>query len=645
MQLRHIVREYPAGDDVVAVLNDINLDIHAGEMMAIMGPSGSGKSTLMNIIGCLDRPTRGSYQVAGKETGQMQPDELARLRREHFGFIFQRYHLMGDQSALSNVEIPSIYAGIGSNQRRERAHGLLSRLGLGERLHHKPGQLSGGQQQRVSIARALMNGGDVILADEPTGALDSASGLEVMNILKELHASGHTVILVTHDAKVAANAQRIIEISDGRIVADRRTDNASIQQQKPAESGLQRNDWSARIGRFSEALQMAVRAMIGHKLRTLLTMLGIIIGIASVVSVVALGEGSRRQILSDISGMGTNTIDVMPGAGFGDRTAMRIRTLVPADAQAISQLSYVDSVSPNVQTSKTLRRSNVEKTANVYGAGAEFFRVRAYTMALGTAFDEESVLRQTQDAVIDPNTRAAFFQPDENPIGQVILAGTVPLRVIGVTEKKDSPFALPDSLNVWLPYTTAMGRITGTNHLRSITVRVKDGADTKAAEQGITQLVLQRHGTKDFFTNNSDSIRETVEKATATMTLLVSAIALISLIVGGIGVMNIMLVSVTERTQEIGVRMAVGARQSDILQQFLTEAVLVCLIGGFLGVALALGIGAAFNSLSGGSFTMVFSITAIVAAFSCSTLIGVIFGFLPARSAAQLDPVDALSRQ
>ena len=643
--LRHVVREYPAGDEVVAVLKDVSLDVYAGEMIAIIGPSGSGKSTLMNIIGCLDRPSRGSYQVAGKETGQMQPDELARLRREHFGFIFQRYHLMGDQTAITNVEIPSIYAGIGSAQRHERARSLLARLGLGERLHHKPGQLSGGQQQRVSIARALMNGGDVILADEPTGALDSASGLEVMNILKELHASGHTVILVTHDAKVAANAQRIIEISDGRIVADRRTENASMQQQKPTETGLQRNDWSARMGRFGEALQMAVRAMIGHKLRTLLTMLGIIIGIASVVSVVALGEGSRRKILADISGMGTNTIDVMPGAGFGDRSAIRIRTLVPADAQAIAQLSYVDSVSPNVQTSKTLRRGNTEKTAVVYGAGAEFFRVRAYTIAQGTVFDEESVQRQTQDAVIDPNTRDAFFQPDEDPIGQVILAGTVPLRVIGVTEKKDSPFSLPDSLNVWLPYTTAMGRITGTNHLRSITVRVKDGADTKAAEQGIAQLVLQRHGTKDFFTNNSDSIRETVEKATATMTLLVSAIAVISLIVGGIGVMNIMLVSVTERTQEIGVRMAVGARQSDILQQFLTEAVLVCLIGGFLGVALALGIGAAFNTISGGTFTMVFSATAIITAFSCSTLIGVIFGFLPARSAAQLDPVDALSRQ
>ena len=647
MRVRNVVREYPAGDDVVAVLQDVNLDIHAGEMVAIIGASGSGKSTLMNILGCLDRPTRGSYQVEGKETGKMDPDELARLRREHFGFIFQRYHLMGDLHAVGNVEIPAIYAGVPPAERHERARRLLTRLGLAERLGNKPGQLSGGQQQRVSIARALMNGGDVILADEPTGALDQASGHEVMNILKELHADGHTVILVTHDAGVAAHAQRIVELSDGRIVSDRINPGANTELAVKDDTDVphQKNSWAAAWGRFGEAAQMAVRAMIGHKMRTLLTMLGIIIGIASVVSVVALGEGSRQKILSDISGMGTNTIDIMPGSGFGDRTSGRIRTLVPSDAQALLRLRYVDSVSPNVSTTRTLRRGNVDKTATINGVGEQFFRVRGYSVADGALFDEDSVRRQTQDAVIDPNTYDAFFQPGEHAVGKVLLIGTVPVRVIGVTEKKESPFGNPDALNVWLPYTTVMGRLMGTSHLRSITVRVRDDADSAAAESGITQMLTQRHGKQDFFTMNSDSIRQTVEKTTATMTLLVSAIALISLVVGGIGVMNIMLVSVTERTQEIGVRMAVGARQGDILKQFLIEAVLVCLLGGVLGIALALLIGWLFDSVSGGNFSMVFSVASIIAAFSCSTLIGVLFGYLPAKRAAQLDPVDALTRQ
>ena len=653
LRLRGVVREYPAGDGVVAVLQDVDLDIRAGEMVAIIGPSGSGKSTLMNILGCLDRPTRGSYQMGGRETGQMAPDELARLRREHFGFIFQRYHLMGDLSALGNTEIPAIYAGQPAAGRHARARALLTRLGLGDRLANKPGQLSGGQQQRVSIARALMNGGDVILADEPTGALDQASGQEVMNILKGLHANGHTVILVTHDAKVAANAQRIIEISDGRIVADRANTPASADApaaaeapaDAPAAAPRPRHGLAAAWGRVGEAAQMAVRAMVGHKLRTLLTMLGIIIGIASVVSVVALGSGSRAKILGDIASMGTNTIDVMPGSSFGDRNAAAIRTLRPADAAALAQLSYVDSVSPSVSTSKTVRHGNVSKTASISGVGESFFRVRGYTLAEGAAFGQDSVRRQLQDAVIDPNTRDAFFAPGQDPLGQVLLVGAVPVRVVGVTAKKDSPFGMADALQIWLPYTTVMNRLMGSNYLQGITVRVSDSADNAAAEAGITRLLTQRHGSKDFFTQNSDSIRQMVEKTTQTMTLLISAIAVISLVVGGIGVMNIMLVSVTERTQEIGVRMAVGARQGDILKQFLIEAVLVCLIGGLLGVTLALLIGLAFDALVSGGFSMMFSPGSIVAAFTCSTLIGVLFGFLPARRAARLDPVDALSRQ
>ncbi|MCH8178324.1 MAG: MacB family efflux pump subunit [Proteobacteria bacterium] len=647
LEVSDLWREFPSGDGTVAVLKGVNLRIHAGEMVAIIGASGSGKSTLMNILGCLDRPSRGTYRVAGQATAEMAPDDLARLRREHFGFIFQRYHLMGDLTALGNAEIPAIYAGTPVGQRHARTQALLGRLGLGDRTGHRPGQLSGGQQQRVSIARALMNGGDVILADEPTGALDSVSGEEVMRILQELHAEGHTVIIVTHDPKVAAHAQRIIEVADGQIVADRRTAEPAPQPRTLRHETARPTSWSgARLadwGRFAEAFTMALRAMAGHRLRTLLTMLGIIIGIASVVSMVALGEGSRQRVLKDIAAMGTNTIDLYPGKNFGDRQAGRIRTLVPADAEALARLTFVDSVTPSVSTSVTLRRGNAEATANVGGVGDQFFRVKGYTIALGQAFDADSVRRQTQEAVIDPNTRKALFSEGEDPVGQVIFLGNVPVRVVAVTAPSDSGFMASDNLNVWVPYTTAMRRLLGQNHVRNITVRISDEANPAAAEQGIVKLVTQRHGTQDFFVRNSDSIRQTIESTTQTMTLLISSIAVISLIVGGIGVMNIMLVSVTERTQEIGVRMAVGARQADILRQFLIEAVLVCLLGGILGIALALGLGVVFDKI-GGSFSMVYSTSSIVTAFGVSSLIGVVFGFLPARRAAQLDPVDALSR-
>ncbi len=645
LQLRDLRREFPAGEETIAVLKDVNLDIHAGEMVAIVGQSGSGKSTLMNILGCLDRPTVGSYKVAGRETGRMQPDELAELRREHFGFIFQRYHLLGDLDARGNVEVPAIYAGTPAEARRSRAEALLARLGLSDRMGHKPGQLSGGQQQRVSIARALMNGGEVILADEPTGALDSASGEEVMAILGELHAEGQTIIIVTHDMHVAEHAQRIIEIRDGEIIADRRNDKvpALQKQQRPTPQPSTGNAFQAARDRFVEAFRMALLAMNAHRLRTFLTMLGIIIGIASVVSVVAMGNGSQQQILQNISSLGTNTIDVYPGRGFGDMRSGRVQTLKSSDAEALATQSYIDSVTPSVSSSVTARVGNKAASAQVAGIGDQYFRVKGMTLVSGRYFDESEVKSLAQVVVIDENTRSQLFGSDD-PLGQVVLLGNVPARVIGVAKRQSMGFGGSTNLSVWVPYTTVMARMLGQTYLSSITLRVKDDTPMDAAQSAITKLLTLRHGTEDFFLSNTAEIRETIESTTKTMTLLIGAIAAIALVVGGIGVMNIMLVSVTERTREIGVRMAVGARQSDIRQQFLIEAVLVCLFGGVLGIALALSIGWAFQTF-GASFTLMFSTGSIIAAFACSTLIGVAFGFLPARNAAQLDPVEALARE
>jgi macrolide transport system ATP-binding/permease protein len=644
IELKGVSREYPSGDEVITVLKDIDLTINAGEMVAIVGTSGSGKSTLMNIIGCLDRPSRGSYRMEGQETSQLEPDELAYLRREHFGFIFQRYHLLATLNTLANVEIPAIYSGLSSTARQQRATYLLTRLGMADRLEHTPGQLSGGQQQRVSIARALMNGGTVILADEPTGALDTASGNEVMKILRELNQDGHTIILVSHNMHVAGHANRIIELCDGAVIADRPTRTPEPIRTLTHDAVATAHPWRAHWDRFTEAFRMAMLAMASHRLRTLLTMLGIIIGIASVVAVVALGEGSRQRILKDISAIGTNTISIYPGKDYGDMRSGRVRTLLPRDADALGLQPYVDTVTPVVAKSLTLLYRSVSVTAQVNGVGEHYFRVRGMELADGRLFDHEGVRTNAQEVVIDQNTRRSLFGDSIKVLGEVIMLDKMPCRVIGVTKKKDSNFGDSDSLNIWIPYTTAMNRLTGQQYLRTITVRVADNIPSAIAEQSIVKLLIQRHGTKDFFTSNLDAIRQTIEKTTQTMTLLISSIALISLLVGGIGVMNIMLVSVTERTQEIGVRMAVGARHSDIMQQFLIEAVLVCLIGGLIGVGLALGVGVAVT-LAGSDFKLIYSTASIISAFLCSTCIGILFGFLPARNAARLDPVVALMRE
>ncbi|ALV26543.1 MacB family efflux pump subunit [Pannonibacter phragmitetus] len=648
ISLKGLIRTFPAGDGVVAVLKGIDLEIRKGEFVSIIGQSGSGKSTLMNILGCLDTPSGGSYRIDGRETADLQPDDLAALRREKFGFIFQRYNLLAELTALGNVEVPAVYAGLTPADRRQRAADILERLGLGDRMEHRPPQLSGGQQQRVSIARALMNGGDIILADEPTGALDSRSGQDVLDILRELHAEGKTVIIVTHDANVAALAERTIEIRDGEIVADYRQDKqagaAAVSagpQEAPHRSVRGLTAWA---DRFREAFQMALLSMKAHKLRTFLTMLGIIIGIASVVSVVALGAGTREKVLANIASLGTSTLEIFPGKDFGDARSGKVTTLVISDAKELARQPYLRAVTPTVSTSVTLRYGSKEASALVNGVNSAYFDAKGTKIATGQFFDARSEHSLDAVAVIDENTRKTLFanEPD-GAVGKVLLINNVPARIVGVAQAQQGGFGGSQNLSVYLPYTTVQARLTGSSTLRSITVRVEDDVDMKLAEQMVTAFLTQRHGMKDFFILNTDDIRQSITSTTATLTLLIAAIAVISLIVGGIGVMNIMLVTVSERVSEIGVRMAVGARRSDILQQFLIEAVTVCIIGGLAGIATALSFGALFPLFTS-DFSLIFSNASIAYAFGISTLIGIVFGFLPARNASRLDPVAALSR-
>ena len=640
IECNNINRYFGSGENRVHVLKNISLSIEKGDFVAIIGQSGSGKSTLMNILGCLDTASSGSYRVEGTETSAMSADELAGLRRKRFGFIFQRYNLLSAINARDNVALPAVYAGIEHDERVARANQLLDDFGLAGKEDNKPNELSGGQQQRVSIARALMNGGEIILADEPTGALDTESGANVMQIIHDLHAQGHTVILVTHDPGIAANANRVIEIRDGEIIADS-SKNTEIRPSK-VKSIQEQVSWSFYKDQFMESFRMSVQAILAHKMRSLLTMLGIIIGIASVVSVVALGRGSQEKILADINSMGTNTISIYPGKGFGDRRSGRIKTLTVDDANVIGRQGYVESATPLTSSNGTLTYRNTDLSAQLYGAGAQYFDVRGIKLKAGRFYDRADVAESAQVVVIDDNTQKQLFPAGTDPLGKTILFNKRPLNVIGITETDTSGFGSSDQLQMWAPYTTVMQQITGERYISSITVKVKDNVSSQVAEKSLKDLLISRHGTEDFFMRNTDSIKQTVESATSTMTLLISCIALISLVVGGIGVMNIMLVSVTERTKEIGVRMAIGARQSNILQQFLIEAVLICLIGGLVGVLLSYLISVVFNMLVT-SFAMSFSVASIIAAVACSTIIGVAFGFMPAKRASQLNPIDALA--
>lgn len=639
IELRDITRTYHNGELAVQVLRGINLTIQRGEFVAIMGASGSGKSTLMNLLGCLDRPSSGHYWFDRHDVSKLDRDGLARLRRESFGFVFQSYNLLPGMSASANVEMPASYASLRAGERQKRAADLLRRLGLDERLEHRPGQLSGGQQQRVSIARALMNGGEIILADEPTGALDSHSGREVMKLLKELSEEGYTIILITHDSNVADHAHRKIEIADGQIVSDPGPPDVI------ADAPLQRQSLKHNpsiVRELYQGARTAISSMTGNLFRAALTLLGIVIGVASVITMLAIGDGAREAVVDRISAMGSNLLLVRPGAPGQRRGGWNIATLVPEDVDAINTLPNIIAAVPELTGSQTLRYDNADHQAEVNATSWQFPAVRQWSVRQGSFFNQADEGEYAPVAVLGNTSAKALFGP-EDPVGRYILMSNVLFQVVGVmSERGASPMGQDQDDVVLVPYTTGSMRIFGQRHLRNVTIAVDDTSLMDEVQAQVHQLLLQRHGVEDFQIYNMASLIDTVSETQDTFTWLLGSVAAISLLVGGIGVMNIMLVSVTERTREIGIRMATGARARHILQQFLLEALAVSALGGVIGVGLGLGAAALVAHFG---TPVSYSLLPVLLAFGCAFGTGLLFGFLPARKAAGLDPVTALAAE
>ena len=653
--LENIIKRYPVGDTEIEVLHGVSLKIEAGEFVAIIGPSGSGKTTLMNILGLMDTATEGRFELQGRDVSGFSADQRAAARGRVFGFIFQRYNLLTTQTALENVELPGYYIGMPAEKRKERALVLLKSLGLGHRTANRPTQLSGGEQQRVAVSRALMNGGTIILADEPTGALDTSRGKELMLKIHELHRNGHTVILITHDPGVAAEADRVVRIVDGNIISDERqparalpTDRLSDVKEEEVMGihptlGLPEPALRKRIVVFAglmEAVRMAIHALKANLFRTFLTMLGVIIGVSSVVAMLAIGEGSQQSMMQSMSRMGTNMLRIEPGA----KTSLQGGVLTLLDVAAINNINHVRQIVPRVWSTQILRYRDKTYSCSVAAVSPNYAEAENRIIVMGSFFNQKDNDNCAPVTVLGMKSYLELFQKGENPLGKYILLNNAPFMVVGVVTVRGGHGDGRDREDdvAYIPIATGEARIFRSPRLSQIGVQVDEFKNVDLVQDEIRARLNRLRDQEDFRIFNQAAMIEAQRHAQDTFRFLLGSVASVALIVGGIGVMNIMLVNVVERTREIGVRMACGARSRDIQLQFLTEAILVCLMGGVIGVIL----GALISSvLVVGDTKAVLTLPPVILSFGAAFVTGVLFGYWPARKASQLDPVVALSSE
>lgn len=648
IELKGIHKRYKMGKIEVPALSGVSLKIEDGDFIAVMGPSGSGKSTLLNVIGCLDVPTAGEYHLDGIPVQQMSDCELANIRNQKLGFVFQSFNLLPRQSALKNVELPLVYAGNGRSRQR-RALGALRSVGLGDRALHRPSELSGGEQQRVAIARALVNDPSVILADEPTGNLDSVSGNEIISILEELNGEGKTIVLVTHEEFIAAHARRIVRMSDGKIVGDEQTDNGrsrELKQKEPCSPAQARRRFT--LGEWKESLSMALSSILATRLRSFLTMLGIIVGVACVIAMISLGQGAKEQVTQMIEGLGANLLFVQPGARREGRVHFErgsMLNLKAEDARALTdEASSVARAAANLtRSAQVVYRDNNVRT-RIHSTTENYPVVRNSAVERGIFFSREDQRQRRRVAVLGETVVKELFK-QEDPIGEYIKINRVNFQVIGVMSPKGGFGWRDEDDVVYIPLSTGQRRLFGVDYVSWIDVEASSRDSMKKAEEEITRILRRRHRIRpgapdDFHIRSQAEYLTTVQETSKTFTLLLAGIATVSLIVGGIGIMNIMLVSVTERTREIGIRKALGGQKRDILAQFLIEAVMMSLTGGLLGIVVGI-VFSRFMSTMGGWPTSVSS-GAVLLSFTFAFCVGLFFGLYPARRAASLKPIEAL---
>jgi len=692
-----LTRDFQLGDTVVHALRGVNLTIARGEFIAIMGSSGSGKSTLMNLIGCLDRPTSGQYIFEGRDVARLSEPQLADIRSARIGFVFQSFNLLPRTSALENVVLPLLYGdaavALSAKDRDVLGRKVLGGVGLAEREHNTPSQLSGGQQQRVALARALINTPAVLLADEPTGNLDTKTSHEIMDIIRALNRQqGVTVILVTHEQDIGAYADRMIVMRDGEIVSDNRqvaTGTATaaptvsvdlppeVPEAGPSPASASR-DQGFRLDFLSMIFAASVQALARNKLRSVLTMLGVFIGVAALIAMVAVGDGASAAVKKQLESLGTNMVVVQPGAttaGGVRAGAGSASTLTVTDAEAIQREDpAVQQISYLSRQSGQAEYGDQNWTTAIQGVTPSYLDIVSWRLASGAPITEQQNNAADRVCLIGQTVYENLFNPGVDPIGAMILIKGVPMRVIGLLAAKgQTGFGQDQDDVIIIPFNTAERKVLGvaaplvsqdnvtvdyppapnplglaprlTGFVNSLYVQASGPDQVTAAIDQVTRTLTKRHRIQkgqldDFSVRNLSQIAQAQEGSSKVMAALLAMVASISLLVGGIGIMNILLVSVTERTREIGIRMAIGARRLQVLLQFLAESILLSVSGGAAGIVVGVLVSLLIDVMA--KWPIQISLGAIGGGFAFSAAVGIFFGYYPARKAANLNPIDAL---
>ena len=650
LELVDVHRTYLIGESTVHALRGVSLTIEQGEFVAIMGASGSGKSSLLQILGLLDNPDKGEYRIFGNNVNTMSEDEQAGVRNNVAGFVFQQFHLLKRMDIVDNVRLPYIYSGLKGNFRKEAIE-RLKMVGLEQRIDHTPNQLSGGEQQRVAIARALVRDPLIIFADEPTGNLDTKNSGEIMKILQGLHAEGKTIIMVTHETDIAAYARRVITMRDGVILTDERKPGIQHAVRVSGQSGFDIHGSTKgslwQDGRFIGFIAQAFQAILANKMRSFLSVLGILVGVASVIAMMALGEGAKASMQEQLKSMGSNMLSIRAGSAKirgASQGAGAVARFTFADVEEIASLhTLVKNASGVVNGAGRIVFGNKNWSTNLTGVGYDYGTMRAALPTVGRWFTREEIQTREKVAIIGVTVVKELFGTT-NPLGKTVKINRINFTVIGIAPAKGFSGPQDEDDVVIIPVNTAMYRVLGKTYLSGIFVEVASPSLIEKTKSDISALIRKRHRLKEdddsFNIRDMTEIQQMLSSTTQTMSLLLGSIAAISLVVGGIGIMNIMLVSVTERTREIGLRKAIGARKNDIMLQFLVESVGMTVSGGFIGIVLGIGISLILSFFAG--WAVITSPISVVLATAFSALTGIFFGLWPARKAAALKPVEAL---